>query len=248
MINDGIAQAEGQGIVEVAVPYRDGDTALNGTLYQGGTGRCPGILLVHGGAGLDEHAREQARRYAALGYAVLAADMFGDGVAGNRERIIATLTALRDDPASLVRRGLAGLRALSEVAYGPSAAVGFCFGGMAALALARSGAPLAGVVSVHGSLATVALAEPGAVAARVLACHGALDPHVPLADVTAFAEEMDRAGADWELVMYGGAQHGFTHRHAVPGATPGVAYHAQADARSFAATRAFLADVLTPAA
>ena len=76
-------------------------------------GRRPGILLIHGGAGLDAHAREQACRYAALGYAVLACDMFGDGIAGDRERVMACLLALRDDPDLLVRRGQAGLAALA---------------------------------------------------------------------------------------------------------------------------------------
>ncbi len=76
-------------------------------------GPRPGILLIHGGAGLDAHAREQARRYAALGYTVLACDMFGPGVAGNRERVMACLLALRDDPALLVRRARAGLTALA---------------------------------------------------------------------------------------------------------------------------------------
>jgi hypothetical protein len=65
-----------------------------------------------------------------------------------------------------------------------------------------------------------------------------------LADVTAFAAEMDQAGADWQLNVYGGALHGFTHSHAQPGAVPGVAYHQQADQRSFAATRDFLASAL----
>lgn len=69
----------------------------------------------------------------------------------------------------------------------------------------------------------------------------AVDPHVPIPDVTAFAEEMNAAGADWQLTMYGGAQHGFTHADAKPGAIPGVAYHEQADALSFAAARDFLA-------
>jgi dienelactone hydrolase len=105
-----------------------------------------------------------------------------------------------------------------------------------------------GVVSIHGSLATVKPAEPGAVRAKVLACHGALDPHVPLADVVGFAEEMGHAGADWQLIMYGGAMHGFTHEHATPGAIPGVAYDAPADRRSFAAALAFLAEALPPTA
>jgi dienelactone hydrolase len=204
-------------------------------------------MLIHGGAGLDEHAREQARRYAALGYVVLACDMLGDGVAGDRDRVIGCLTALRDDPALMARRARAGLAALarSPEADGRAAAVGFCFGGMVALTLARSGAPLAGAVSIHGSLATSAPAQPGAVRARVLACHGAADPHVPPGHVTAFAQEMDTAGADWQLIMYGGAQHGFTHASAVPGAVPGVAYDPRADHRSFTAASAFLADVFS---
>jgi dienelactone hydrolase len=235
--------------------YRDLDTPLTGLFCwnEAQEGPRPGILLIHGGTGLDAHAREQACRYAALGYAVLACDMFGRGIAGDRERVMACLLALRDDQDRLVRRGQAGLAALAGCpeAAGPAAAVGFCFGGMAALALARAGTNLAGpalaaVVSIHGSLATSAPARPGAVTAKILACHGAADPHVPPADVAAFAAEMNDAGADWQLVMYGRAQHGFTHQHAVPGAMPGVAYDRLADERSFAAVRAFLAEALAP--
>jgi dienelactone hydrolase len=247
-------------IVTRDLPYRDLDTPLTGLFCwnEAQEGPRPGILLIHGGAGLDAHAWEQACRYAALGYAVLACDMFGDGIAGNRERVMTCVLALRDDPDRLVRRGQAGLAALAGCpeAAGPAAAVGFCFGGMAALALARAGTNLAGpglagprlagVVSIHGSLATSAPARPGAVTAKILACHGAADPHVPLADVAAFAAEMNHAEADWQLVMYGRAQHGFTHQHAVPGAMPGVAYDRLADERSFAAVRAFLAEALAP--
>ncbi len=187
------------------VTYNDQETALVGFLAWDDAARhpLPGLLLVHGGAGLDDHARGQARRYAAHGYAVLAGDMFGDGVAGNRERVMACLVKLRDDPQLLSRRARAGLGALASCpeADGRFVAVGFCFGGLAVLTLARSRAGLKGVVSIHGSLATAKPAQPGTVKARVLACHGALDPHVPLTDVTRFAEEMNHAQADWQLIM-----------------------------------------------
>jgi dienelactone hydrolase len=231
-----------------ALAYGDLDTALTGVLHwTAQAGPRPGILLVHGGGGLDEHARDQARRYAELGYTVLACDMYGDGVAGDRERVMACVTALRDDPVLLARRAQAGLTALSGCAEaaGAMAAVGFCFGGMAALTLARSGADLAGAVSIHGSLATSRPAGKGAVMAKILACHGSADPHVPMDDVAAFAAEMDRCGADWQMNIYGGAMHGFTHRQAAPGSIPGVAYDAAADARSFSAVRAFLTDTLS---
>ncbi|MFI5960364.1 dienelactone hydrolase family protein [Cryptosporangium sp. NPDC051539] len=235
------------------LPYRVGDISCTGLLFRppGEPGSRPGILLLHGGAGLDAHARRQGRRYADLGYVVFAADLYGDGVAGDRQRIMAQLTALRDDPELLAERGRSALAVLAG-ASGPAgvhATIGFCFGGLAALTLARSGAALAGAVSVHGTLAapapaTPAPAGPGSISARVLVCHGALDPHVPVAQVKRFATEMERAGADWQLNVYGGAEHGFTHEGAAPGAGTGVSYHATADARSHADIRAFLADVL----
>jgi dienelactone hydrolase len=238
---------EGDSLEARPLHYRDRDTALTGVLYrdEARAGSRPGILLVHGGAGLDEHARDQARRYAELGYVVLACDMYGEGVAGDRERVMACVAALRDDPAFLVRRGRAALTALSRCPeVGPElAAVGFCFGGMAALTMAREGVDLAGAVSIHGTLTARTPAQPGAVTARVLVCHGASDPHVPADQVAAFTEEMNNADADWQLVMYGRALHGFTHKHAVPGTVPGVAYDRAADELSFAATRDFLARV-----
>src|SRR5690349_12955071 len=123
------------------VTYEDEGTALTGVLAWDPSvpGRRPGILLVHGGAGLDDHARDQARRYAALGHAVLACDMFGAGVAGERDRVMSHLLALRDDPDAMRRRALAGLTALSKCAEVDErrAAVGFCFGGLVVLTLAR---------------------------------------------------------------------------------------------------------------
>jgi dienelactone hydrolase len=244
---------------ERALAYSDLDTPLRGHLcYDAGGPARPGLLLVHGGAGLDQHARDQARRYAELGYTVLACDMFGlaaaDGDAdgagdGEREperervRIIATVRGLRDDPDLLVRRGRAGLSALTQLPEtdGRFGVVGFCFGGLAALTFARAGLDLAAAVSMHGSLATVRPAEPGAVRAKLLVCHGARDPHVPMTDVAAFTEEMNGAEADWRLTMYGNAVHGFTHAHAVPGQFPGVEYDRETDELSFAEAAGFLA-------
>jgi dienelactone hydrolase len=214
---------------------------MPGILYPAANadGPRPGLLLIHGGAGLDDHARGQAERYSRLGYTVLACDMFGPGVAGDRARIIETVTALRDDPDLLVARGRAALEALvrSSGTDGRAAAIGFCFGGLAALTLARAGLPLTAAVSMHGSLATPRPAEPGAVRARLLVCHGARDPHVLMSDVAAFAAEMTNAEADWQLNVYGRAMHGFTHDHAVPGAIPGVEYDRETDELSFAAAR-----------
>jgi dienelactone hydrolase len=226
------------------IQYRDGDTELAGQLVwdEARSGQRPGILVVHGGAGLDEHAKGRARRFAELGFVVFACDMYGAGVAGNRERIMARLMEFRGDRAKLCARARAGLEVLASqpLVDGRMAAVGYCFGGMTVLELARSGAELARVVSVHGSLDTPRPAPAGSVKAKILVCHGAIDPHVPMAQVNAFVEEMNGAGADWQLNVYGGAMHGFTHETGPY--PPGVAYNAQADARSAAAVRDFFAE------
>jgi len=226
------------------IRYEDLGTRLTGSFVwdDAVTEPRPGVLVFHGGAGLDDHALGRAGWLAQLGYGAFACNMYGEGVAGSRERVMRQISELRGNPENLRRRALAGLQALAalpEVRL-PAAAVGYCFGGMCVLELARSGVELVGAVCVHGTLETRLPAEPNRVKTRVLVCHGALDPHVPMTQVSAFAEEMKEAGADWQLVIYGGAMHGFTHE-AGP-FLPGVAYHRQADARSRAAIQSFLSE------
>jgi len=252
-------------ITSQEVAYRDGETELSGWLFldESISHHPPGILVVHGGAGLDEHAKSRARGFAAQGYVALACDMYGANVvAGGRSRIMPLILQLCAQPAKLRQRANAGieiLRAHPRVDASRIAAVGYCFGGMTVLELARGGADVDGVVSVHGSLQPaqliaqthapkdLALEQPTSgedrptIKARILVCHGALDPHVPMAQVTAFVEEMAAAQTDYQLIIYGHAVHGFTHE--MPSSTPGVAYDAQADARSSAHIRAFLADL-----
>ncbi len=230
-----------------SVAYRDGDAPLTGFLTWDETRSSarPGILVVHGGAGPDDHARERARHLAGLGFVTFACDMYGDGVAGDRERVMARIMELSRDPVRLCQRAQAGLDVLASHPQvdGRLAAVGYCFGGMTVLELARSGIGLAGVVSIHGSLKTSRPAQASAIKTKVLVCHGALDPHVPMVQVNAFIGEMNGAGVDWQLIVYGGAMHGFTHRNAAAYTVPGVAYDAFADARSSAAMQNFLDEI-----
>jgi dienelactone hydrolase len=232
--------------------YRDQDTPLTGFFAWDDTqgGQRPGILVVHGGAGLDDHAKQRAQNIAELGFVAFACDMYGDGVSGDRQRIMACAMELRADPEKLCSRARAGIDLLASNPHvdGRFAAVGYCFGGMTVLQLARSGIELAGVVSIHGNLKTTRPAQCSQVKAKILVCHGALDPHVPMGDVAAFIEEMNSAAVDWQLIVYANAMHGFTHENASAYKVPGVAYHAQADARSSAAMELFFAELFGSAA
>jgi dienelactone hydrolase len=229
---------------EATIDYRDGDAELTGLLvWDGNDCARPGVLVVHGGAGLDDHARSRARQFAGLGLLVFACDMYGKAATGDRERVMSCIQELVSDRDNIARRAQAGADVLTShpLFDGSIAAVGYCFGGRAVLELARSGADLAGAISVHGSLASAKPASPGGVKAKVLVCHGALDPHVSAGQLTAFVDEMNAAGTDFQLIVYGGAMHGFTHDVGPQG--PGVAYHPVSDKRSFHAIKAFLAEI-----
>lgn len=222
--------------------YFDGDEALTGVFVWDGDHqqRRPGVLVFHGGAGLDEHAKGRARRFAAAGYVAFACDMYGDSIKGKRDRIMQHIAELRRDRGALVRRAQLAIDQLMshDRVDGRVVAVGYCLGGMIALESARAGLDLAGVVCVHGSLKTAHPAGTGSIKSRVLVCHGAIDPHSPIADVAAFVDEMNGAGADFQLNVYGGAMHGFTHEAAAQEVN-GVKYNAAADTRSSTAVLTF---------
>jgi dienelactone hydrolase len=209
----------------------------------------PGVLVVHEGSGLTDHAKRRARELAELGYVAFACDMYGDGhVAKSMTEGRPRLMALRAEPEKLrgrVRAGLEALRAQPGVDPTRLAAIGFCFGGLCVLELARSGADVLGVVSFHGIFATDHPARAGELKAKVLACHGSADPFVSADDVRAFEKELSEAGADWHLLVLGGAGHGFTNPAVDQFAVPGMAYDAKAERRSWAAMRDFLDDLFS---
>ena len=66
---------------------------------------------------------------------------------------------------------------------------------------------------------------------------------VPRDHVTAFEEEMDHAQADWQLMVFGGAKHGFTDPESDKRDNDAVAYHPQADRQSWAALKSLLDEV-----
>jgi dienelactone hydrolase len=223
------------------VSYTAGGTTLRGFLaHPAATAKTPGVLVVHEWWGLNDYIRRRARMLAELGYAALALDMYGDGQTAADPGAAGTLmnAALADRAAleARVRAGYERLRAEPGVDADRIAAIGYCFGGAVVLHAARIGMPLAAVVSFHGALGSFHQPAPGSVAAKVLVCHGAADSLVPAADLAAFEQEMRGAGADYRVVQYAGALHGFTNPEAdANGEKYGIplAYDADADRRSW---------------
>ncbi|HTR49390.1 MAG TPA: dienelactone hydrolase family protein [Kofleriaceae bacterium] len=227
------------------VEYKQGDAVLEGYLaYDDAVkGKRPGVLVVHAWMGLDDNARHRAEMLAQLGYVAFAADIYGKGVRpANRDEAGKLAGKYKSDRALLRARVTAGLEQLAKdphVDATKTAAIGYCFGGTTVLELARSGAQIAGVVTFHGGLDSPAPADARNIKGKVLVLHGAADPFEKPADFAAFQKELADAKVDWQLVEYGGAVHCFTDHTAGSDTASGCAYDPSADARSWAAMRAF---------
>lgn len=238
-------------VVTQTVEYEQGGVVLEGYLAydEALSSLRPGVLIVHAWKGITDYERGRAQQLAELGYVAFCADIYGKGVRPADSQAAGEQAGkFRADRPLLRARAQAGLdtlKALPQVDPARVAAIGYCFGGGTVLELARSGAPLAGVASFHGNLDTPLPAPPGAVQCKVLVLHGADDPHVTADSVAAFAAEMRAAGADWQLVMYGGAVHSFSDPGAGDDPSKGAAYNAAADRRSWQAMLDFFDELFS---
>ena len=231
------------------LPYKDGTVTLEAhvAIPQDISGRLPTVLINHAFAGQGDFERSKAERIAAaLGYVGIALDNYGKGVLGNSvAENSALMTPFLRDRAMLRSRLLAGLAAARQhpaVDGSRMGAIGFCFGGLCALDLARSGAELRGVCAFHALFSPPEGIEIGPIRAKVLALHGHDDPMATPAQVLAFEREMTQHGVDWQVHVYGGTVHAFTNPNANDH-RPGTVYSPAADRRSWSAMSAFFEEV-----
>lgn len=203
----------------------------------------PAVLIVPDWMGPGAYWNELAGKLAGLGYAGFVADLYGTDTRPRDDKEAAGIAGglragKRTDLRNRMKAALDLLRRQPGIDHGRIVAIGYCFGGSATLELARTGADIAGVVTIHGGLAGGEPGTAGAIKARVLVLHGTEDPVAPWEDMTALVKEFDAADVDLQVIGYGGAHHSFTQ----PGANiPGkLAYDPRAAARSWDHLKLFL--------
>lgn len=248
----GLSSAASANVITERILYRDGAEELEGYLaYDDKTqDPRPGVLVNHEWTGIGHHIEVQTRRLADLGYVAFAADIYGKDIRPQDPAEAAEWSAKFKKDRPLTRtRASAGLEVLQKhplVDPERIAAIGYCFGGLVALELGRSGADLKGIVSFHGTLGTPSKEDGRNIKGKVLILHGGSDPYVPDEQVSAFENEMREAGVDWKLVAYGGAVHSFTNPDSGDDPSKGAAYNAKADLESWAEMRRFFDDIFAP--
>lgn len=216
-------------------------------------GPHPAVMVMHTAMGLGEMMRERVRRLVQLGYVGVATDMYGGGVDCHTDpKSGGELMKELINPPQRLRARLAAwyeqVKARPEVDAQRVAAIGFCFGGMCVLELARSGADVKAVVSFHGLLSTAMPAAPGSIQGQVAVYTGGKDPYAPAEHVRALQQELAAAGARFHTTVFSEALHGFTDPKAATLGREGIAYDPIADQVSWAGTVALLEATIRSAA
>ena len=230
------------------IEYRDGDILLEAYMAydDSSSDDRPGVLISHAWGGRGAHEESKAERLAELGYVGFALDLYGKGVQGSDpKQNQALMQPLLDDREMLQRRmqlALGILRKQKEVDSERVAAMGFCFGGLCVLDLARTGADILGAASFHGLFSAPGNTGDNKISAKVLVMHGWDDPMATPEQVQSLAEELTSMDADWQIHAYGNTMHAFTNP-AADNVDMGTVYNEDADRRSWQSLQLFLAEI-----
>lgn len=214
--------------------------------FPDGEGPFPCVLVAHAWAGRDEQACKKAEKLTEFGYVGFALDMFGSAKLGSSyEENGQLIQPFMENRQLLLDRMLAAYetaKTLDEVDSNQIGVMGFCFGGLCALDLARSGADVKGAVAFHALLDAPEGVTAGKISSKILALHGHDDPMATPEAALAFQTEMTNAGADWQMHIYGQTMHAFT----TPTANDsdfGAVYSEAADRRSWRAMTNFWREI-----
>jgi dienelactone hydrolase len=226
------------------IPYTETATPLEAFVAYPTQERRPLVLLCHSWKGRDSFICDAAKQIASWGYVGFALDVYGKGVLGKTKEENSALKApfLRNR-ALLQRRLLKGLEVASALPYVDSSSVavlGFGFGGLCALDLARTTAALQGAISVYGHFDRPQNLHIGPIKAKVLILHGYNDPIVPPRDLVSLEEELVQT--DWEVRLYGNTLHAFMNSE-VNDPDAGLCYNATSAQKAWTAIYDFLAEV-----
>ncbi|MBP4138580.1 dienelactone hydrolase family protein [Flavobacterium geliluteum] len=231
------------------VKYADESQVLNGLSIKSAkkSSQNPGILLLPAWLGIDNASKGIAENLSKLGYHVFIADIYGEGNYPKNTAEAGKLAGFyKQNVAAYQKRIDLALQEL--VKSGANAdnivAIGYCFGGTGVLEAARGHLNVKGVASFHGGLGKDAARTAEPITTKVLVCHGADDPFVPVAEITAFQQEMRDTKADWQMIYYANSVHSFTNPEAGNDNSKGAAYNEKAAKRAFEHLQLFLNEVL----
>ena len=230
------------------IAYADENQKLEGFLIKPTkkNDKKAAVLLLPAWMGIDNNAKINATALAKLGYTTFVADIYGiDKRPANTSEAGKLAGFYKTNHATYQKRIQLALDQLIKSGVNPNkiAVIGYCFGGTGAVEAARANLKVKGIVSFHGGLGRDIARNIAPVNPKVLILHGADDFYVPETEIKSFQDEMRTAKADWQMVYYANAVHGFTHVDAGNDNKKGLAYNEKAATRSWKAMLTFFDEI-----
>jgi carboxymethylenebutenolidase len=197
---------------EQTVSFKSGgETASAFLATPEGKGPFPAVIVIQEWWGLDDWVKDQARALAREGYVALAPDLYRGKVATKQEEAHQLMMGLpRDRALRDLHAAFAHLQGRPDVRKNRVGAIGWCMGGMYALALATEEPALAAVVAYYGAPPSDAAAL-AKIKAPVLGNYGGEDKGPSPEQVKAFEAAMKAAGKPVDVKIYPGAGHAFAN-------------------------------------
>ncbi len=231
----------------MTIPYQDNGIEFEGFAAFPSEERRPLVILCHAWGGRDNFICDKAREIAQWGYVGFALDMYGKGVLGKtKEENIALKRPFTENRGLLQNRVIKAFKVACNLPYVDSSRVvvlGYGFGGLCALDLARSGVNLKGAISIYGHFDPPPSSLMKPIKAKILVLHGYNDPVTPQQELIHFAKEMNDAKVDWQAHIYGNTMHAFAAPHANDPKS-GILYNPVSAARAWIAIHNFLDEIL----
>lgn len=230
------------------LPYQDEEIQLEGFLAYTIKEKRPLVILCHAWQGRDDFICEKAKEVAEMGYVGFTLDVYGKGVLGNsKEASIALKKPFLEDRYLLQKRLLQGYRKACDLPYVDTTRIvvlGFGFGGLCALDLARSGVDIKGVISIYGHFDPPKNCPQHAIKAKILVLHGYNDPISSMKELNLFQQELNYDKVDWQSHVYGNTFHAFASPTAHDPLN-GILYNPLSAQRAWDEVKSFLAKILS---
>jgi carboxymethylenebutenolidase len=230
--------AQDDRITTERITYAGDDCTMKGYLAQPKEkGKHGAVVIIHENRGLNPHIEDVTRRVALAGYLALAPDGLSPqgGTPANEDQARDMIGKL--DMPKTINNFIKAFDYLKShpACNGKTGCVGFCWGGAMANQLAVHVPELKAAVAFYGRQPDVA--DVPKIKAAVQLHYGALDERIN-AGIPAYEEALKKAGTQYELYVYGGANHAF-HNDTAP-----TRYNAAAAKLAWERTLKFFGDRL----
>ncbi len=229
-----LSGAAAAGPATETVSYKSGTETVGGFLAKpAGTGKHPGLVLIHEWWGLNDWAKGKAKEFAAKGYVVLAVDLYRGQVTDDPDTAHQLMRGLPEDRATRdLKAAFAWLASRPDVDAARIGSVGWCMGGGYSLTLATVEPKLAAAAIYYGRLVTDDAVIKG-IKAPLLGNFGENDRGIPPESVKAFEKQARTAGVSVDFKIYPNAGHAFASNPTMQQHRPGAAGDADTRVNEF---------------